>query len=470
MTTDPPADEQWRSLPSFDPIIEAISFIEQSSVMRPMEYLLECSLQSETLELSVEADLAGAMTRDAERLPLLLSSSLRVTESSVDGVPCAVERSGDRLWLLSGRSRPMGSTVTCHLSYQGRLPSAYVLRETTGTWVELAPQAFWYPFAFWDATSAIPFRLSLDLPGGMVAVSNGNTLEEERGASGTRYVWSSTGDAPGIAVLAGPYATRQTSRRNLVVRTCVRPDMTDQADEIAAMLDQIAAVYVERIGPTSVGEIAVVVPPHSVGGNWALPRMIVAGQMSPECSRARRFGILAHEGAHQWWGHAVRFDFASALWLAEGLTAFSELSARLKLEGERATVDHLSQWTLPRYVAAREAKVALAECRVDSPHSQELREDASAVFLALLRKRMGAAEFDRRLKAFYRAYAGHTATSVAFVHAMTDGTPESLRGFVSGWLHCPKLPEVSAEEVLAGIRQEGAPADNLTSRGEKARS
>ncbi len=452
MTTDPPVEEQWRPLPSFDPIIEVVSFIEQASVMQPLQYSLECTLHRDTLELSAEVDLVARMKEDAERLPLILSADLHVVTASVGGEPCEVEHSGDKLWLLSGRSRPMGSTVTCHLSYRGRLPSAYVLREVTGTWVELAPQAFWYPLASFDLTSTIPFSLRLDLPSGLVAVSNGSMLRKKRSASGTRYLWSSTRDAPLIAVLAGPYAERQTSRGNLVVRTFVRPDMTDQADEIAAMLDQITAVYVERLGPTSAGEITVVVPPHSVGGNWALPHMIVAGQMSPESDRARRFGILAHELAHQWWGHAVRFDFASALWLAEGLTAFSELSARLKLEGERATRDRLDQWTLPRYAAAREAKVALAECRLDSPHSQELREDASAVFLVLLRKRMGAAEFDRRLKAFYRAYAGHTATSAAFVHAMTDGTSESLRGFASGWLHCPKLPEVSAEEVLAGIR------------------
>jgi len=450
MAAQPPAEEQWHELP-FEPIIEAFSFIEQVSVMQPLQYSLECALHGDTLELSVQADLVAKMTKDAECLPLLLSAGLRVVNASVDGEPCVVERSGDRLWLLLERSRSAGSTVTCHLSYQGRLPSAYLLREPTGTWAELAPQAFWYPFAFWDVTSTIPFTLSLQLPRGLVAASNGNTVGVERTATGPRYSWSSKGDAFGIAVLAGPYAVRQTSHENLVMRMFVRPDMADQADEIAVMRDQITTVYIERFGLTSAGEITVVIPPHSVGGNWAMPRMIVAGQIRPESDRARRFGILAHEGAHQWWGDAVRFDFASALWLAEGLTAFSELSARLRLEGEGATREHLTQWTLPRYAAAREAKVALAECRADSPHSQELREDASAVFLALLRKQMGAAGFDRRLKAFFQAHTGQTATSAVFVNTMTDGAPESLRGFVHGWLHDPKLPQVTADEVLAGI-------------------
>ncbi len=451
MAADPPAEEQWHPLSSFEPIIEAISFIEQTSVMRTVQYSLECALHGDTLELSVQADLVVEMTKDAERLPLLLSAGLRVVEAYVDGEPCTVERSGDTLWLLLGRIRPKGSTVTCHLSYRGRLPSAYVLREATGTWVELAPQAFWYPFAFWDAASDVPFKLSLQLPSGLVAASNGSTLEEVRSASGTRYVWSSTGDAYGIAVLAGPYASRRISRESLVVRTFVCAGMADQADEIAAMVDQIATYYIERFGPAPLSEITVVVPPHSVGGNWALPKMIIAGQISPDSDRARRFGILGHELAHQWWGHTVRFDFSSALWLAEGLTAFSELSARLQLEGERATRDHLDQWTLPRYATAQEANIALAECRVDTPHSQELREDASAVFLALLRHRMGAAEFDRRLKAFFGARAGETTATSDFIHAMTDGAPESLRGFVRAWLHDPPLPEVTVDEVLAGI-------------------
>lgn len=451
MAAEPPAEEQWRELP-LEPIIEAFSFIEQASVMQPLRYSLECALHGDTLELSVEADVVAKMTKDAARLPLLLSGGLRVVKASVDGEPRTTERSGDKLWLLVGRSRSAGSTVTCHFLYRGRLPSAYVLREATGTWAELAPQAFWYPFAFWDVTSAIPFRLSLDLPEGMVAVSNGSALDEKQTASGTRYVWSSSGEDPGIAVLAGPYAARQTSCGDLKVRTFVRPDMAEQADGIATMLGRLTAFYIERFGPTAAGEITVVVPPHSVGGNWALSRMIVAGQLSPQSDRARRFGILAHEGAHQWWGHAVRFDFGSALWLVEGLTAFSELSARLRLEGEHATREHVAQWTLPRYATAREAKVALAECRSETPYSQELREDASAMFLALLRQRMGGAEFDRRLKAFFAAYAGRTASSADFVHAMTDGAAEPLLTFVREWLYDPALPEVHAEDVVAGLR------------------
>ncbi|MCJ7750606.1 MAG: hypothetical protein MUQ65_05875, partial [Armatimonadetes bacterium] len=156
---DPPADEQWSGLESFQSIIDAFSFIEQASVMRARRYSLECTLHGDTLELNAQAEVAGKMTKEAQRLPLLLSSSLRVMEASVDGEPCVVERAGDKVWLLSGRSRPMGSTVTCHLSYQGRLPSAYVLREATGTWVELAPQAFWYPIAFWDVASVVAFSL-----------------------------------------------------------------------------------------------------------------------------------------------------------------------------------------------------------------------------------------------------------------------------------------------------------------------
>lgn len=277
MAADPPAEEQWRGLP-FEPIIEAISFIEQASVMQPLQYSLECALHGDTLELCVEADLVAKMTKDAERLPLLLSAGLRVVGASVGGESCAIERSGDKLWLLSGRSQAMGSTVTCRLSYQGRLPLAYVLREATGTWAEFTPQAFWYPLAFWDVTSAIPFTLGFQLPGGLVATSNGNTLGEKRTARGTRYVWSSKGDAPGIAVLAGPYAVKQTSPEHQAVRTFVCGGMADQADEIATMVDRIVAFYTRRFGPTPAGEITVVVPPHSVAGNWALPRMIVAGQ------------------------------------------------------------------------------------------------------------------------------------------------------------------------------------------------
>ena len=81
MAAQPPAEEQWHELP-FEPIIEAFSFIEQVSVMQPLQYSLECALHGDTLELSVQADLVAKMTKDAECLPLLLSAGLR---ASTDG-------------------------------------------------------------------------------------------------------------------------------------------------------------------------------------------------------------------------------------------------------------------------------------------------------------------------------------------------------------------------------------------------
>ena len=448
---EPSGLEQWQPLPSFDPIIEAFSFIEQNSVMRPLRYSLDCNLNEDTLGLSVRADIMVQMTKSAERLPLVLSAGLQVADVSVDSDPCGVERSGDKLWLELRGSLPAGSTPTCSISYQGRLPSAYVIREDTGLWIELSPQAFWYPFASFDVTSTIPFGANMSLPGSLVAASNGSLLEEKRGASDVRYTWSSPGDTYGYAVLAGPYATRQASHEGVTVRTYIRPDMADQAAEVAATLTRIAGVYADRFGSTSVGEISLVVPPHSVGGNWALGNMIVAGQISPESDHARIFGILAHELGHQWWGHTVRFDFSSALWLAEGLTAFSELSARLELEGTSRTREQLAEWTLPRYAAAREAGVALADCRGDSPRSHELREDGAAVFLALLRGRMGPTEFDRRLKTFFNAHAGREVTSDAFVTAVTADSSKPVGRFVERCLHSVPLPEVTADDVLAGL-------------------
>jgi aminopeptidase N len=207
--------------------------------------------------------------------------------------------------------------------------------------------------------------------------------------------------------------------------------------------------YAACYGDALEGPRSLVIPPQSTGGNWGREGLVVAALMQAD-DPVRNFAILSHELGHSWWGLAVRFDFRADLWLAEGLTEFSASRARFHLEGEEVTRARLERM-MRDYGLARETGIPLVACRQESPYSEFLREDGGTVFLTQLRLRLGAADFDRRLRRFYQEHTGATATTADFIRAMTSGAPPGTEAFVHDWI-TKRLPEVTVEDVLAGLR------------------
>ncbi len=102
------------------------------------------------------------------------------------------------------------------------------------------------------------------------------------------------------------------------------------------------------------------------------------------------------------------------------------------------------------YGLARETGIPLVACRQESPCSERLRENGGAVFLTQLRRHLGQAEFDERLRRFYQEHFGGLATTGDFTRAMTAGTPPGTDAFVRAWITTP-LPEVTTAQVLDGL-------------------
>ncbi len=388
------------------------------------------------------ASLVARAGKDTDRCCFLLNRALSVEEASIDGRSCGWERSGDFILLFPPEAVGAGAEVTLRLGYRGTMPAGYVGRCGGDLWVELHPQGFWYPVARFDTARYVPFDLRCELPRGLQAAASADLIRVSERRESVAYAWSNNIGVPMIAMLAGPYTVRHFAGEQLRVRCYLRPDMVPLADALCEDAARVAGFYAERFGAPAGKQIAILVPPHSVGGNWAQPNMIVAALMSRD-DPVRRFSILTHEIAHQWWGHAVRFDFMSEIWLPEGLTEFSGLCARMTFLQDAEVLEEVVTRTVSHYERARQSGLALGECRPDSSHSEEIRETGGAVFLLHLRAAMRAHEFDRRLRAFLERNKGRVARAADFVETMTEGSP-LLLSLAQRWLDepLPAAPEL----------------------------
>lgn len=115
--------------------------------------------------------------------------------------------------------------------------------------------------------------------------------------------------------------------------------------------------------------------------------------------------LVAHEVAHQWWGHqVVGARMQGAGMLSETLAQYSALMVMKRMYGEESIRPFL-QFQLDRYLAGRRTQV-LAEAPLVAvePSQQHIAYGKGALVMYLLQQRMGEAAVNRALARFLARY------------------------------------------------------------------
>ena len=156
--------------------------------------------------------------------------------------------------------------------------------------------------------------------------------------------------------------------------------------------------------------------------------------------------FLAHELAHQWWGHAVGPQNYHERWLSEGLAQyFSALYAQHE-GGDDIFSDVLKQmhqWALrhsregPIYLGYRLGHIE-GEPRV----FRALVYNKAAMVLHMLRRLIGDDKFFGGLRRFYAARRFQKAGTDDLQRAFEAETETSLERFFERWIHGAALPRL----------------------------
>jgi len=179
--------------------------------------------------------------------------------------------------------------------------------------------------------------------------------------------------------------------------------------------------------------------------------------------------FLAHEIAHQWWGHAIGWKNYHEQWISEG---FAQYFALLYAEKDRSRsvvsgiVRQMRQTAIaasdqgPVYLGYR-----LGHIRGDERVFRSVIYNKAAMVLHMLRRLVGDRAFFDGIRSFYGEWKFRKAGTDDFRQAMERAGGRDLSGFFDAWIYGSSVPRIrftsraGAGEATVRFEQHGDPVD-----------
>jgi hypothetical protein len=309
----------------------------------------------------------------------------------------------------------------------------------------------WYPQGgAGDYATAV---LRLDVPAGQMAVAGG-TLAPPR-TVGERTLLEYRQDLPGKYITVAVGRLSETPGRD-GMRGFSVPRTRTQAPAILADAAKILAFFEERFGPRPYPALNVVVMEGRTPGGHSPPGMIVMSLRPPLLRSTLRDDpatfwdipgfFLAHELAHQWWGHGVAGQNYHERWISEAMAQYAA-AAWVRHDLGQATFDTVME-RMARW-ARRHAKRGpihlghrLGHLQGDPQVYRAVVYDKGAWVLHMLRQIAGGDAFERALTALQRDHRFGKIGTEHLRAALEKESGMALDPYFREWVYGTALPEL----------------------------
>lgn len=173
--------------------------------------------------------------------------------------------------------------------------------------------------------------------------------------------------------------------------------------------------------------------------------------------------FLAHEVAHQWWGHAVGWENYHEQWISEGFAQYFAVLYAREERGADTFMNVLRQMRRWAGIHSDQGPISLGyrlgHIRGDSRIFRAIVYNKSALVLDMLRRLIGDTAFYRGLRRFYYENRFQKAGTDDVRRAFEAESGEDLGRFFEGWIFTADLPTVHiGRQILTGAK----PALKLT--------
>ncbi len=428
-----------------------------SAAFEPQHYELELSLEGSKLRLVGKARLHLRPLSDRGRVvELSIHPDLEVEHARLDagGELFFLQQGGEVLVVLP-EPPAAGQVSVLEVEYSGHLldrveGKSFALRSTTD----------WYPhagnvdLATYEATFRWPAKLDLlaagrRLDGGTRA---GQRFEHRRLDVSTFGLGFEVGK---FKILEGRFGhVDVTLAADSLAASLLEPD---SRREMLATVGDALLFFEQVFGPYPSDELTVVTAPRdfsqSLSGFVTLStlHMTEASWLTVLLGLEDRRTVIAHEIAHQWWGHRVSWQSYRDQWISEAMANYAAvLFARRRLGG----VPHVGpttgwQQALTTLTADGRPVESLGPlvlgARLDSSRSEDAYQaivyKKGAVVLDMLARSFGEEAFLEVLRAMVRAVDHRPLATRDFLDLIEQATGRDLDGFARQFVYGTGLPE-----------------------------
>jgi len=252
----------------------------------------------------------------------------RVERAAV-GPPARFRRRGGKLIVTPSQPIPKGELTTVEVEYAGVPPTIVDPDGTREGWVRTddgalavgEPQgaAAWFPCNNVPGDKAT-FRISVSVPRGPKAVSNGRLTKVARNHGEVTYSWrESSPMSPYLAVLdIGRGKLQKQVVNGRPYWTLMDPRLAAGSRPVVASLPGVIAFEARLFGAYPF-EAAGSIVDFAPGLGYALE-----SQSRPIYAFVPDLTTLVHETAHQWFGDSVGLKRWPNIWLNEGFATWTE--------------------------------------------------------------------------------------------------------------------------------------------------
>jgi hypothetical protein len=241
------------------------------------------------------------------------------------------------------------------------------------------------------------------------------------------------------------------------------PRTKGQAQQSIALAQQILRFYVREFGPCpypvlSLAHIEGMTPGgHSPPGLVVLSHrpMLLRGRLQDDpASLSEHPGFfLAHELAHQWWGHGVAGENYRERWLSEGFAQYAALLWLREALGEdamREALARMERW-VRRYAGAGPISLGyrLGRLKQDPKAYRAIVYDKGAYVLHMLRGLVGDEAFKTALGSLLSNHRYSKVGTDDLREALEAAAGRELAPYVEEWVRGTRLPRLQVSHASA---------------------
>jgi len=332
---------------------------------------------------------------------------------------------------------------------------------------------YWYPLT--SDEDYFTARFKVTVPPNYQAVSNGKLIEKYQlqglkdvedvvKMGNSVFVFESKKPVKYLSFLVGKLTKIEEGTNMVPLRYSRASHSPADNWDVFEGAGDILKFYVKIFGTFPYEKLGIIKRPWGTRGGSSLASFIVLNKLLPmvstpgqrrrtdspvDLSRWKEY-FLAHEIAHQWWGHGLDWNSYRDIWLSEGISQFGAILFLKEKYG-----DKIYNQILEKISGEVKKKSTWGGITMGSRIShfnyeayQVIVYNKAALVLNMLKDLLGDDLFFAGLKRFFSRHKYSAATTVAFMNVFHDVSGKDLELFFEKWFDSYKLPEVIASHSI----------------------